>query len=355
MKRYIEKRGVECTVLTSSSKISAEMHEDRVIRITDPFKRENASPQVHSLRRFNILPDTMIFWSISAAIYIQNHSKEFDRILLTAPPYTLPLALAFSGSGRLLKKCSLDIRDIWTSGTLRQYAFRFMRLIDSLLESFVFSRFSKFSAVTERNADVISKRHHVKVETVYNTEKAGRTKSIENMIHPCAVYAGKIDSVRFNSALFGAFNIAGRKYSIHTYIAGEDENGLAGSYSSQYVHILGAVSNEIAAGLLKDSDAGIIMHSYSMKDYRNVFTYKISEFIGLKKPVFYVGPETEVSEFVRKNGIGIAVNNEADPEKIADLLQMHIKTEYKFQQRIFEMFSEENLLKLFNPAPARKI
>jgi len=114
------------------------------------------------------------------------------------------------------------------------------------------------------------------------------------------------------------------------------------------MHKLNEIEKKYADDLLASADAGIIMHSYDMRDYKNVFSYKITDFIKLKKPVFYIGPKSDISEFVSNNCIGESINGINDPSAVADRIDEFIKKKYSYSDNVVKRFDISNLRRFIN-------
>ncbi len=90
-------------------------------------------------------------------------------------------------------------------------------------------------------------------------------------------------------------------------------------------------------------DVSLITINHSINNPQEIFTSKIFDIILAKKKVFYVGPECELSEFIDREKIGIAVTDNSI-EAIKEGLNNIFKREYSINDELIERFHFENVL-----------
>jgi hypothetical protein len=333
--RHLKEKKHDVKLLTAGKEGYDE--REKIIYVEDSFKRDEIKRGRGFLRSINPLPDTMIKWSWNVCMFIENNYDEYDRIVITAPPFSLPMFLSIRHSKEYLSKFILDVRDILYNGALRDYRMFFPKITDKKIERKIFEKFSTFTTNVNHQAHLLHKRYEVNVEVVLNNYDDEYNAKTVDIKHPAFVYTGKIDKIRFNEEMFSGFNEYLKTHEGFIYIAGEDNDSLLKKYLSKNIIYLKTLSREASEDLIYSADGGLMMHSFDIKDSKSVFSYKITDYSKYGKPIIYVGPKTEASKFISEKNIGICVNKK-ETNKIAEAFVLLYQNRDKFgnSQKYFD-------------------
>ncbi|MGE3062210.1 MAG: hypothetical protein AB7T10_01040 [bacterium] len=333
----LKKNDYDVRLVTSGDKDYYDS-ESKILYIKDSFRRERIDMRGSILRALNPLPDTMLLWSKNAVRAMGREYDALDSIIITAPPFSLPLLLASRFSKEKLSKVVLDIRDLLYDGALRDYRLLYPKLADRYFEKLIFSKFTRFTTNVENHCRIIKKRYDIEAKLVMNSSDDYTPKLME-LKHPAFVYAGKIDKLRFNKEFFKGFEIYSEKNPGFLYIAGEDKSNLLPKQNPRIIY-LGQIARERAEDLIYSSDACVMMHDFNIRDRESVFSYKITDYSKHKKPVIYSGPVTAASKFIDSEHIGITINMR-EPRLIAEALKNILSFKPNDVSRIFKSSFEE--------------
>ncbi|PIP13707.1 MAG: hypothetical protein COX48_03500 [bacterium (Candidatus Stahlbacteria) CG23_combo_of_CG06-09_8_20_14_all_34_7] len=308
---------------------------EKIIYINDPFKRDNVKNGRVLLRSLNPFPDTMNAWSLKVTKFIEKNYEKYDKIIITAPPFSLPMILSFRHNKSYMEKFILDIRDILFDGTLRDYIFLYPKLFDKIIENKIIDKFTHLTTNVNNYSKILNARYGVSPEVILNSYDDEYEAKKMKLKHPAYVYTGKIDRIRFNNSLFEGFKEFLKENKGFLYIAGEDKESLLRKYLSENIEYLGILSRETSEDLIYSSDVCLIMHKFDIKDADSVFSYKVTDYAKYGKPIVYVGPSTDISEFIKMNNIGICINT-FSAKDISSALSKALKLRFDTAGKLFK-------------------
>lgn len=339
--RFFKEKGVKFDLITSACKYSKK---NNILFFYDPFvKKEKIDRGKNHLRFLNPLPDSMIFWSFSVLKFLKSNYGKYEKIILTAPPFSLPLLLSFTFRKNSLKNFVLDVRDLYYDGTLRDYRIQPFKFIDYFFDKRIFLKFERITTNIESFVEIFKKRYNKKrVDLIYNSidDDFDNVKKINIGQKLNIVYTGKLDRYRFNKEFFQEYDKISDKLNALLYIVGEVEKNQKLYLSGlKNINLLGELSYKETKNYIYSSDIFLIMHPFELKAGKTIFSSKLIDAIMFQKKILYVGPESEVFKFVRKNNIGETVSKE-EIEKLDYKINQLIKNEYKYDKEILKKFEK---------------
>ncbi len=339
--RFFKENRIEFDVITSACKSSKR---NNILFFYDPLiKKEKIDRGKNHLRFLNPLPDSMIFWSFLVLKFLKSNYKKYEKIIITAPPFSLPLFLSFTFRKHSLKSFVLDVRDLYYDGTLRDYRIHPFKFIDYFFDKRIFLKFKKLTTNIEIFVDILKKRYNKKrVDLIYNSidDDFDNVKKIDLGQRLNIVYTGKLDRYRFNKEFFEEYDKISGKVNANIYIIGEVEKNLKVYLSGlKNLNLLGTLSYNETKNYIYSSDIFLIMHPFELKAGNTIFSSKLIDAIMFQKKILYIGPESEVFRFVKKNNIGETVSKE-DIEKLGYKINQIVKNEYKYDKHILAKFKK---------------
>ncbi|MEO0288500.1 MAG: hypothetical protein ABIN00_02580 [candidate division WOR-3 bacterium] len=338
--KFFDTNKIDYLVITSSEKTFLD---HKTLFIKDPFVRGKRVDRGNSfLRSFNPLPDSMFLWSYQVFKYIKKHRKNFDKIIVSCPPFSLPLILSLFLKRKDFDKFILDVRDIYYDGTLRDYKIPLIRFIDYIFDRIIFKRFRKITTNIPRYVDLIKKRYKLeRVDLVVNSldDEEQRLEKI-NFKEKVMLYSGKLDRFRFNKDFFEIFEKISPRIDFKIFIAGKvDEKIKDYLEKKSFVKLLGELDYRETQKYVFSSDIFLIMHPFDLKDGQSIFSSKLLDGIKFKKKILYVGPENDVYIFVKDNKIGEVISK-SDAGDLEQKLKRLLENEYHYNDSIFEKFKQ---------------
>lgn len=311
-RKYLEGCGYSCDMISADSVVMnnrAFIKRNSRVRLKRPF---------HFMRKFNPMPDSMFLWSYRTASLIRRN-RHYNAVIISGPPFSLFAAMFM----RLHVNNSYiaDIRDLWAGGPLQEYAIPLLCSIDHFMEKHSIQRMRRIITATKGIADMLNKRYKIKPHIIYNMLDADEYRSDDAEQGNYLVYAGKIDRLRENSIFF---NIIQNSSNVKMILAGEKKQIESGN-----IRYTGLLERTELLPCIAGARAGVILISFQSVNEHNIFTSKLLDYMAMKKPVLYIGPPSDASEFIERENIGISVteNSHAAIKKgIEDI--MHYKPEY---------------------------
>lgn len=338
--KFFDYNNIDYLVITSSKKTFLDR---KILFIKDPFiKGEKVDRGNMFLRSFNPLPDSMFLWSYEVYKYVKRNKDIFDKIIISSPPFSLPLILSLNLNRSDLEKCILDIRDLYYDGTLRDYKILLIKFIDYIFDRIIFKKFRKITTNIPRYIDLIKKRYKIKrVDLVLNSfdhqeQKIERINFKEKVI----LYSGKLDRFRFNKDFFENFEKIYPKIDFKIFVVGKVDEKIKNYLEKKsFVKLLGEMDYNETQKYVFSCDIFLIMHPFNLKDGQSIFSSKLLDGLKFKKKILYIGPESDVYNFVKNNRVGEVVSK----SEIFDLeskLRKLIENEYLYNDNIIEKFKQ---------------
>jgi hypothetical protein len=317
--------------------------DGKILFLKDPFiKGKRVDRGNVFLRSVNPLPDSMFLWSYGVFKYIKKNKKIFDKIIITAPPFSLPLILSLGLKKADLDKFILDVRDIYYDGTLRDYKVPFVKIIDYIFDRIIFKRFRKITTNIPRYVNLIKKRYNLKrVDLVVNSleDEEQKVEKI-NFKEKVVLYSGKLDRFRFNKDFFEVFERVSPEIDFKIFVIGKVDEKIKNYLEKKsFVKLLGEMDYEKTQKYVFSSDIFLIMHPFDLKDGQSIFSSKLLDGIKFKKKILYVGPENDVYLFVKNNKIGEVVSKSEVGDLERKLMRL-VKNEYHYNNTISEQFKQ---------------
>lgn len=299
IRKYMEQYGYSCDIISADLVILG----GRAL-----LNRHNSiSPKkkLHALRKYNPFPDSMLIWSMKTALLVRRISRNYDAVIVSAPPFSLTAALFMRLHIKPLYIA--DLRDVWAEGALQEYAFPLLRYIDRFIEKYSLKHIKHIMSATKGIADIIRARYGKMPLVLYNM--LDRCEYVPEGIRAgnYLIYAGKIDRLRENRIFFDA--ISSMK-DAQMLLAGASDIS-----DGKNILYKGVLSRKELLLQIEMAKAGIILISFHADNEYNIFTSKLLDYMQLKKPILYIGPRSNASEFIERECIGITVT-ENDPQAI---------------------------------------
>ncbi|MEO0298508.1 MAG: hypothetical protein ABIN39_05080 [candidate division WOR-3 bacterium] len=336
--KLFDSNKIDYLVITSSEKTFLD---HKTLFIKDPFVRGKSVDRGNSfLRSFNPLPDSMFLWSYEVFKYLKKHKKNFDRIIVSAPPFSLPLILSLFLKRTDFDKFILDVRDIYYDGTLRDYKIPLIRFTDYIFDRIIFKKFRKITTNIPRYVDLIKKRYKLKrVDLVMNSldDEEQQLEKV-NFKEKVILYSGKLDRFRFNKDFFEIFEKITPPIKI--FIVGKVDKKIKNYLEKKsFVKLFGEMDYKETQKYVFSSDIFLIMHPFNLKDGQSIFSSKLLDGIKFKKKILYVGPKNDLYDFIKSNKIGEAISK-SDVSDLEQKLKRLIENEYYYNDSIVERFKQ---------------
>ncbi len=331
-RRYLLKKGIKTDII-SSGYINIDGNETI---IQEPIVLNNLKRKWKFIRKYNLLPDALFIWSLRAAKRTIKIHKNYDYLIISSPPPSI--IMAFVLRMHIRRKIIIDIRDSWYNGPHQEYGTVINRMIDRLMEKICLSKFNKIITATKTISAYIKDRYGKNPLTIYNMlDKNEALKISSKSKAKTLFYGGKVDRVRYNEKFF---NMLQNEKDITLRFAGIDEYGISKFNNVEYLDI---INRKDFVKEMCLCDVSLITINYYIKNPQEIFTSKIFDIILAKKKVLYIGPKCELSEFINKEKIGIAVTDN-NIESIKDGLNAIFINDYSINDELIERFHFENVL-----------
>ncbi|MDI6700942.1 MAG: hypothetical protein QME48_06920 [bacterium] len=337
---YYKNSKIDYRVITSSFKT---FEKEKILFIKDPFVKDKMIDRKEStLRSFNPLPDSMFLWSFEVFKYIKKNKDKFDRIIISSPPFSLPLILSLKLKKNDLDKFVLDVRDIYYNGTLRDYRIIFIKFIDYIFDRMIFKKFDRITTNIPQFVSLIKKRYGKgRVDLVLNSIVEENCERADlNLKEKFLLYSGKLDRYRFNRDFFEEFERTYPKLGLKIFVIGKVEERIKEYLQrKEYIKFLGEMDYDKTADYILSSEIFLIMHPFDLKDGNSIFSSKLLDGIKFKKKILYVGPESEVFKFIKKYNIGETVKK-SEIYNLEERLKILIARDYTYDKKVIEMFKQ---------------
>jgi len=337
---YYKNSKIDYLVITSSFKT---FQKEKILFIKDPFiKGKKVDRKESFLRYFNPLPDSMFLWSFEVFKYIIKNKDDYERIIITSPPFSLPLILSLKLKKSDLDRFVLDVRDIYYNGTLREYKIIFIKFIDYIFDRIIFKKFDRITTNIPQFVSLIKNRYKKRrVDLILNSLVEEKDKRDDlDFKGKFLLYAGKLDRYRFNKDFFEEFEKIYSKFGLKIFIVGKVEEKIKNYLEGkEYIKILGEMDYEKTSDYIFSSDIFLIMHPFDLKDGNSIFSSKLLDGIKFKKKILYVGPESEVFKFVKKYNIGETLNK-SEIYNLEEKLKKLIERDYTYDEKVVEIFKQ---------------
>ena len=267
------------------------------------------------------VPD-LAFWIPYGLWHGLRAARECDVIWATSP--TTGALCAGAILSRLTRRpLVVDLRDPWRIDSVRPCATRLHQRLDSSWERFVLATAARIVTVTDRMADIVCRsypQHQHKVTVIHNGYDAedfspvqwstgDRTPRELTVGYFGVMSHGREDSLRPFLQLVARLPAWPQGPYIRFVYRGPDTamlSELALSYEVQdRVDNGGVLSHQEALAMASRMDVLLVLGS---DKYEYALPAKLFDCLGAGRPVFAVGPEGALSEFVRQYDVGIAVD-----------------------------------------------
>lgn len=296
IRKYMEQCGYSCDIISADLVILSGR------TLLDRHNSISQKKMFHSLRKYNPFPDSMLIWSIKTAFLTRSLSSNYDAVIVSAPPFSL--IAAFFMRLHIKPVYIADLRDVWAEGALQEYAFPLFRFIDRFIEKRSLKHVKHIVSATKGIADIVRDRYGKRPLVLYNMLDRDEYVSEGRTAEDYLIYAGKIDRLRENRKFFDAIK---NMQDVQILLAGASERP-----DGNNILYKGVMNREELLWHIEGARAGIILISFQSENEYNIFTSKLLDYMQLKKPILYIGPCSNASEFIQREGIGISVTeNEA--------------------------------------------
>lgn len=272
-------------------------------------------------------PDHITGWRRSLIKAALQEVEQFqpDVILASGPPYT-PLIAASEVSRKTGIPWVCELRDLWVDNHNYQYP-AWRRSFEDKLEYRTLSTAGAFITVSEPLAAKLQKKYTAPVHVVPNgfdpADYPQRDDSLYpsdavNLVFTGTIYKGKQDIQPLLKAL-SRVNSSGQHVLLHLYgsslgevVAQGQAMGIGNS-----LHYHGAVPYRQSLAAQRSADA-LVMLNWNDPQERGVYSGKLFEYIGAKRPILCVGSNgTVASDLIQQRNIGFF---SSDPSELADIL-----------------------------------
>lgn len=285
-----------------------------------------------SLFRF---PDSQVGWLPFAVRKGRKILKEWtpDIIFASAMPYTSLLV-----ANRLSKEFQIpwvaEFRDLWVDNHYREYG-PLRNWIDKKMENSTLQNSSGLVTVSEPAAEILRSKYTQPCVVIPNgfdpnDFQQGLSPSPEGplkIVYTGSIYQGKRDP----SILFKALDLLGDlKDFVRMEFYGPDLS-LVGDLAKHYgceENLLIHEQIPYKESLVKQQQADILLLLlWDNPEEKGVFTGKVFEYLGARRPILIIGPEDNVaSQTIIERRAGIVAT---DPEAIAEHLKIWIENKKK--------------------------
>jgi len=289
-------------------------------------------------RAFFNIPDNHFGWYFPARKAAEEIIQSWrpDLIFASASPVT-GLIVAHSLSRRHGIPWVAELRDLWTDN--HYYAFPlWRRKLDQLLERRVLGSASLLVTVSQPLADIIGNKTGKPTVVVTNgfdpadfpTDVEPPTDDGLTIRHMGTIYPGRRDPTPLFQALKLLGPLADR---VRVKFHGRLQPGIGQLIEemgvSRHVELLPAVSHSESLRLQRESDV-LLLLLWDVPAERGVFTGKLFEYIGSRRPVLCLGLEQGVApDLIREREVGFIAT---DAEAIAAQLRNWIETKDRLGQ-----------------------
>jgi len=363
--KYLSKKGNKLFVLSAANQglsetLKVEIEEDCITRtlwldVNNPVKvimggqysklrKESERATKVSMVRKTIaygkqayktiihFPDGQIGWypyAVSKGTKLIYESKP-DIIYASAGPYT-SLLVAEKLSKRSGIPWVAEFRDLWMDNHYRQYG-PIRNTLEGILERKTLKTASGFVTVSQPLADILKVKYPKPTEVITNgfdpdDYESGLTPDPGNpvrIVYTGSIYQGKRDP----SPLLEAIGKLGaEKVNVTVDFYGE-RLALVGDLAEKYgcrenVQVYPSVSYEESLRIQQKADVLLLLLWNDPRE-KGVFTGKVFEYLGAKRPILVVGPEDNVaSQTILERQAGTLMN---EPGAIARQLLEWIKS-----------------------------
>lgn len=341
LKEFLQSNGYETDVLTCG------FHSTygNIMRIADRTDREALKGRMMFLKYLNPLPDSMFIWSFQAADYVRRHHKEYSTVILSYPPFTSALFTALTITAHTRNKFILDAKDPWYDTVFSYYLTFIDRYLDRFFEWISFRQFKDIVVVTEGMLRHYENLYRRKLHLIRNVcsrdENINALKTVSGIDF---VFTGKMDRIRKNPAFMRAWDKFASETGMILHVAGPGTDSMKG------VHIVnhGILSRTDAARLILSAKYSVVLFNPDEKSMSQFFPSKLYEYLKFKKPVFFAGPESDASEFINVNKIGVSVTDNS-VHSIYNGLVKFTDEGYSVPEEISESFSPEIVFEKYLP------
>ncbi len=280
------------------------------------FKKRRSPAQVltQTLRSIVNIPDAKFGW-VKYAVKKSNEvfkSWKPDIVYATA----LPLTSLIVGQ-QISKKNKLpfvaEFRDLWVFS--HDYPFQIWRKkIDELVEKKVLSYASKIVTVSEPLAEILRNAYGKYVRVIYNgydpddfkpfSESHNLSRKLQ-LVYTGTLYFPFQDPKLLFEALM---ELPKNEIEVHFYT-----NETCKTYLEEEVKTFGLESVVILhdkvshkEAIQKQCEADMLIHFlWDDPNQKGIFSAKLLEYIGARRPVFVMGVKNDISDFVESSGLGM--------------------------------------------------
>jgi glycosyltransferase involved in cell wall biosynthesis len=275
-------------------------------------------------------------------------SDRCDMIWATSPTTTSLVISALLG-WLVHKPLVVDFRDPWRVEQARPYPTRFHKMIDRGWEKFVLNQAARIVVVTEGIAHEYRQRfpqHAHKIFVIYNGFDDCDFNHLEPVIDQSTLfdglklgYLGSLYQGREQSFLklmqaVGSDRQQSESEPVRVFARGpqpEKFSHLAREAGAEdCLDVAGSLSYRQALALMCQLDIlviiGSVHHAYALPG-------KLFEYIGAGKPILTIAPPGEITDFIRRYGVGLAVEPN-DEKGILNAISDLKRNQQKYRIRI---------------------
>lgn len=256
-----------------------------------------------------------------------------DIIFASAMPYTSLLV-----ANRLSKEFQIpwvaEFRDLWVDNHYREYG-PLRNFIDTKIEKSTLQSASGLVTVSEPAAEILRSKYTQPCVVIpngfdpddYDSNAKPSDEASLKIVYTGSLYRGKRDP----SNLFKAIDLLGKdrgNVDVHFY---GPNLGLVGDLAKKYgceanVQVHDPIPYLESLRVQQQADI-LLLLLWDNPEEKGVFTGKVFEYLGARRPILIIGPEDNVaSQTIIERKAGIVAT---DPEAIAEHLKIWIENKKK--------------------------
>jgi len=269
-------------------------------------------------------PDGQIGWYPYAVTEGRKLLKEWepDVIYASALPAT-SLLVAKRLSSVASVKWIAELRDLWVDNHYYEYG-PIRRSIESYLEKKVLTSASMLVTVSEPLAEVLERKYGKEAYVIYNgydeedipNLAEGRNTGKIEIIYTGSIIKGKRDP----SVLFRAIKeVKGAEEKIQLRFIGKymrEVKLMAEKYGLRNVNVSASVPYRESLLAQQQADY-LLLLLWNNPAEKGVYTGKLFEYIGAKKPIIVIGPKDNVAaRLVLQEKLGVVITNYEEAKRI---------------------------------------
>lgn len=348
MAKYLHQFGHEVKVISSDAKVrcsdlSLEISSENVVytkyfKISPERLRDNIRDVVvssyglykffHKCWRILIslfyFPDAFIGWipyAIQSIRKILLAGWKPDIVIVSASPYS-SLLIGSYVSKKFKIPWVADMRDLWTDNQCYPYG-RFRKWLEERIERKVFSAVSGFVTVSEPLAEKIKSKFNAPVEVVtngfdpsdYNLQSDPAVKSSCQRVLEIIYIGSMYDGFQDPELLFSALKRFSNEEVVVSFYGTESPRSrhlVRKMEIEDKVVFYERVSYLKSLNIQKNADILLFLLWTDIQE-KGVYTGKIFEYLGARRTILGIGPDSGVAaDLIKERNLGVILNSVED-------------------------------------------